>query len=152
WPVTYILARAEIALIPWRAGLRRNSPLERWAYRIRQGVIWDCPRRARSPRRHAPQRCGGPSRPSTMEPTHDPGSQPLRPDRQSQTPSGDADARIRLRSGAVGRLRQASRLPDLDLRVPIRRGWARLLRLRIRTQAGARRPRGRARLLALQSS
>ncbi len=64
----------------------------------------------------------------------------------------DADARLRLRSAAVGGRRQAARVPDLHVRVPLGRGRARFLRLHGRTPRAAARRRPRPRLFALQSS
>ena len=56
---------------------------------------------------------------------------------QSYPASRDADAGIRLRSAAVGGRRQAARVPDLHVRVPLGRGRARLLRLHGRAPPAA---------------
>src|SRR5882757_4200571 len=51
--------------------------------------------------------------------------------RQPYAASGNADADLRLRSATVGRSRQTTGVPDLDLRVPDRRGRTGFLRLRL---------------------
>src|SRR5882724_3076087 len=54
------------------------------------------------------------------------------PHRQPHAASGNADAELRLRSAIVGGRRQATGIPDLDLRVSDRRRRPGLLRLRLR--------------------
>src|ERR1700721_2704908 len=50
------------------------------------------------------------------------------PHRQPHAASRNTDAELRVRSSTVGGCRQATRFPDIDLRVQDRRGWAGLLR------------------------
>src|SRR6266446_8082070 len=73
------------------------------------------------------------------------------PHRQSHAASRDADAELRLRSATVGRSRQTTGLPDLDLRLQDRRRRTGLLRFHL---GSARASRGDGRgpgLFAVQS-
>src|SRR3981081_3988380 len=60
------------------------------------------------------------------------------PHRQPHAPSRHADDELRLRSATVGRGRQTTGLPDLDLRLQDRRRRTGLLRFRLRSARAAR--------------
>src|ERR1700674_4678495 len=61
------------------------------------------------------------------------------PHRQPHAASRNTDAELRVRSATVGRSRQATRLPDFDLRVQDRRGRTGLLRFRLGSARTSRR-------------
>src|SRR3982074_3864908 len=60
------------------------------------------------------------------------------PHRQPHAASRNADAELRLRSATVGRGRQTTGLPDLDLRLEDPRRRTGLLRFRLRSARAAR--------------
>src|SRR6202040_3501678 len=61
------------------------------------------------------------------------------PHRQPYAASRNADAELRLRSATVGRSRQTTRFPDLDLRLQARRRRTELLRFRLGSARASRR-------------